>query len=167
VTGVVAELLQRDRGKPSPDVGGQTGGVLTAPKPDVRVVVFPAETVSRTPGVDHLLGIRIQNYSPVVVYMSGISILLKSGRGLLLYRDVVTGREQSRVAVRPGESYMWSTGGDDLLRDVEIDDVIGVVAYDDIGREFREPEGTLRNILQDWSAKDEGGRGSKPSIEAK
>jgi hypothetical protein len=62
---------------------------------------------------------------------------------------------------------MWSTGGEDLLRDVEIDDVIGVVAYDDIGREFREPEGTLRKILQDWSAKDEGGRGSKPSIEAK
>jgi hypothetical protein len=76
VTAVVAELLQKDRGKPSPDVGGQTGGVLTAPKPDVRVVVFAAETVPRTPGVDHLLGIRIQNHSPVVVYMSGISILL-------------------------------------------------------------------------------------------
>jgi hypothetical protein len=50
---------------------------------------------------------------------------------------------------------------------VEIDDVIGVVAHDDIGREFREPAGTLRKILQDWSAKDGGGRGSKPSIETK
>jgi hypothetical protein len=98
--------------------------------------------------------------------MSGISILLKSGRALLLFRDVVTGREQSRVALRPGESYMWSTSGDDLLREVKIDDVSGVVAYDDIGREFREPEGTLRKILQDWSNKDEGPAGSRqPSVE--
>jgi hypothetical protein len=160
VTAVVAELLQKDRGQPSPGVSGPTSGVLTAPKPDVRVVVFPAETVPRTPGVKHLLGIRIQNHSPVVVYISGISILLKSGRGLLLFRDVVTGREQSRVALRPGESYMWSTSADDLLREVKIDDVIGAVAYDDIGRDFREPDGTLRNILQDWSAKDESPGGS-------
>ena len=54
---------------------------------------------------------------------------------------------------------MWSASGDDLLREVKIDDVIGVVAYDDIGREFREPDGTLMKILQDWSAKD------KPSLE--
>jgi hypothetical protein len=97
--------------------------------------------------------------------MSGISILLKSGRGLLLYRDVVTRREQSRVALRPGESSRWAASGDDLLRDARIDDVIGVVAYDNIAREFREPECTSRKLLQDWSAKDEGGRASKPSIE--
>ena len=156
-TTVIIDLLQKDRGQPSPDAATQTG-VLTAPKPDVRVIVFAAETIPPTSGIRHLLGIRIQNHSPVAVYMSGISILLTSGHGLLLVRDVVTGAQQSRVVLRPGESYQWSTDGDSLLRDYSPEDVVGIVAHDDIGREFRESEGTLRKILDEWVQEDKVNR---------
>ena len=68
-TAVVIKLLQKDRGQPAP--GDATNvDVLTAPKPDVRVVVFSAETIPRKPRPRHLLGIRIQNYSPIAVFMS-------------------------------------------------------------------------------------------------
>jgi len=49
------------------------------------------------------------------------------------------------------------------MREVKVDDVIGVVAYDDdIGREYREPDGRLRKVLQDWSAEDENPGGQAP-----
>ena len=155
-TTVIIGLLQKDRSQPSHGAATQAG-VLTAPKPDVRVVVFSAETIPRTSHTRRLLGIRIQNHSPVAVYMSGISILLTSGHGLLLVRDVITGALQSRVVLRPGESYRWSTDGDKLLREYSPKDVVGVVAQDDIGREFRESEGTLRKILDKWVQEDQAG----------
>ena len=92
--------------------------------------------------------------------MSGLSIFLTSGIGLLLVRDVVTGAQQSRVVLRPGESYQWSTDGDSLLRDYSPEDIVGVVAHDDIGREFRESEGTLRKILDEWLHEDKVNRSS-------
>lgn len=153
VASVVSGLLEKDRGQVSSNRRGQE--VLTAPIPDVRVVVFPAALVPKHPSVKHLVGIRIQNHSPVTVFVSGISIQLKSGTGLLLVRDSATGREQSRVPLRSGESLMWSADGDSILRDVAIDDIDGVVAYDDVGRQFREPEGTLAKILRDWKTTDE------------
>ena len=152
-TGVVVKLLQKDRGQPSPDDGGKVE-VLTARMPDVRVIVFAAETAPRRPRPRHLLGIRIQNYSPVPVYMSSISILLKSGTGLLLIRDEVTGALQSRVPLQPGQSYQWSTNGDTLLRDYSPEGVVGVVAHDDVGREYREPEGALKGIMEKWAKED-------------
>lgn len=129
---------------------------MTAPKPDVRVLVYSAATSPPTPGIRHLLGIRIQNHSPVLVFISGISILLTSGAALLLIRDAVTGAEQSRVALRPGESFHWSMNADSLVRDYKPDDLVGVIAHDDIGRDFREPEGALRKIFAEWKQEESG-----------
>src|SRR5439155_22142268 len=96
-------------------------------------------------GINHLLGIRVQNYSPVVVFVSGISILLKSNKGLLLYRDAVTGMEQRRYMLHPGESYSWSANGDALLAEHAVEDVDDVVVLDDIGRDYRPPKGMLQH----------------------
>jgi hypothetical protein len=155
LTSVVAWLLEKDRGQPSPDGTTQATPVLTAPVPDVRVVVFPAETYPPTRGIKHLLGIHVQNHSPAVVFISGISIMLKGNRGLLLYRDAITGAEQSRRSLRPGESFRWSANCDDLLRDYSIDDIDGVVVHDDIGRQFREANGTLQTIFKKWLLEDQ------------
>jgi hypothetical protein len=154
ITSVVSELLQKERGRSAPGAATVAAtSVVTAPRPDVRVSVYAAERVPPVPGIKHLVGIRIENHSPVVVFISAISIVLKGNRALLLARDVATGRTQSRVPLRPGETLQWSTDGDSLLRDVPPDDVVGVSAYDDINREFKEPEGTLRRILGKWAEK--------------
>ena len=152
-TAVVSDFLQRDRGHQHQRAGSP--GVVTAPEPDVRVVVFDAQTSPPTPGVRRLLGIRVENHSPVPVYMSGISILLRSGTGLLLIRDVVTGAVQSRTILRPGESLHWSADGDRLLRDFAPDDLADLVAYDDIGRDYHVREGALEEIVRKWAEEGE------------
>jgi len=154
LTVIVAGLMQKDRGQP-PIGAPVTTSVDTAPKPDVRVVVYPAMTYPPTPGVRHLLGIRVQNHSSVPVYISGISIILKTGVGLLLFRDAVTGAEQSRVVLRPGESLQWSANADELLIEHSPKDYVGVVVHDDIGREYRDPAGALATILEKWSLEDQ------------
>jgi len=149
LTSVVSALLESQRGQPSPVT--IRPALLTAPTPDVRILVYPAETYPPTPGIKHLLGIRVQNYSPVVVLIAGISILKTSNRALWLYRDAVTGIEQRRQPLRPGESLLWSASGDALLLDGPIEEFTDVVVQDDIGREYRSPEGALRRILQKYA----------------
>ena len=152
LTDVVTGLLQKERGLPPPGTAVATG-VLTAPRPDVKVIPFSAQTIPKIPGIDHLLGIRIENHSPVAVYISGISILLKSGKALWLYRDAVSGAEQTRRALQPGESYVWSADGGALLRDHAVDDYVSVLVQDDIRRDYRD-DGTLLKILARWKEED-------------
>jgi len=153
-TAVVVDLLAKERGQPSPDSGTPSVAVLTAPPPDVRVIIFPAQTIPPTRGVNHILGIRVQNHSPVVVFVSGIAILLKSGKALLVPWDTVSGVRQTRTALRPGESLLWSANGDALLRDWPVDDLDAVIVHDDIGRTFQSPPGALQKIASNWQVAD-------------
>jgi len=158
LTSVVASLLQRDRGEPSPEPSTPPASVLTAPTPDVRVIIFPAETIPRTPGVNHLLGIRIQNHSPVVVFVTGVSVYLKSNRALLLYRDAVTGAELAgRTPLRPGDSLHWAASGDALLAEHAVDEFDDLVVHDAIGRAFKPTPGELRRLLETWAREDAEG----------
>ena len=154
LTDVVTGLLQKERGLPPPGTVVPSG-VVSAPKPDVQVMLFPAQTIPKTPGIEHLLGIRVENHSPVVVYISGISIFLKSGRALWLHRDAVSGMEQTRRVLQPGESFTWSADGDALLRDYAIDEYVNVVVQDDIRRDYRDAPGSLRKILAKWKEEKE------------
>jgi hypothetical protein len=97
VTKVVVSLFERERGQPSPGQGRDS--ILTAPRPRLRVVIFAAGTIAPTPGVAHLLGIKVENHSPVVVYVSGISILASDNRALLLITDAATSTHQTRIAL--------------------------------------------------------------------
>ena len=59
LTGVVSGLLQRDRGQPSPaDVGPS---VLTAPRPDVRVLVSDVVIMPSSPR-QHYVRVTVQNH---------------------------------------------------------------------------------------------------------
>lgn len=142
LTSVVAALLQRDRTQPSPAEG--TGAVLTAPRPDVRVLVYAAEVLPRQ-GPEKLLRIVVQNHSPIVVFVANISIALRTGTMMMAPRDAITGEHQVRRPLQPGESYAQNLDGASLL--VRAADVLYAVVTDDVGREYRSSEEAMKQAL--------------------
>lgn len=143
LTSVVAGLLQRDRAQPSPAEGNAT--VLTAPRPDVRVIAYAAVAMPRE-GTQQYLRVVVQNHSPVVVFVANISLALRSGTMLMAPRDAVTGEWQSRRPLQPGESYAQNMDGNSLLE--HGDDVLYAVITDDVGREYRSSEEGMRLAMK-------------------
>lgn len=147
LTSVVAGLLQRERGQPSPGEGREA--VLTAPKPDVRVLVYTA-LVLPDDEPRQVLHVVVQNHSPVSVFISNISIVVRDGRRLWLHRDTVTHEMQTRRGLRSGESYSISADGYALAKDFRIDDLLHVVVTDDVGREYVSTNGALQSAVRDF-----------------
>ena len=145
LTGVVAWLLRLDRAQPSPAEDKQA--ILTAPKPDVRVVVYKAQLMPPPPGPDNILRVIVQNHSPVVVFVANVSIALRTGTMLMPQRDVVTGVQTSRHALQPGESYALNMDGIALIEEFPPQDILYVVVFDDVGREYRSSEESVQAAL--------------------
>jgi hypothetical protein len=151
LTSVVAGLLQRDRVQPSPAESNQV--VLTAPRPDVRVIAYSAEVMPRQ-GPNRILRVVVQNHSPIVVFVANISIALRTGTMLMAPRDVITGEFQSRRPLQPGESYALNMDGDALLAGDRYspEDILYVVVTDDVGREYRSSEESMQAVLKQFRA---------------
>jgi hypothetical protein len=173
VTTTIARMLQADRAQPppvavTPEVVAQpaeaparpavssTGpGVVTAPKPDVRIEVRVGVA-----GVPHLLprpGLRpqvvlavvVQNYSPQVVYIGNIVLELRSGRHLLFPRDAVTGELQRRRALQPGEDFNFMMAPDEIFKLADTDNLLCALVIDAIGREYRSSQESMKQALDD------------------
>ena len=154
LTGVVSGLLQRDRGQPSPaDIGPS---VLTAPRPDVRVLVNDVAIIPSSPR-QHYVRVIVQNHSPVLVFISSFAIATRSGKMLWPPRDAVTGEEQTRRPLRPGESHSMLMDGNSLLERASEDEIMYAVVTDDIGREYRSSEEAMRMALKSFLCKKDAG----------
>jgi hypothetical protein len=154
LTGVVSALLERDRGQPSPAETGQM--VLTAPRPDLRVLVSTVVLAPSSPRQQYIR-VSVQNHSPVVVFVSSVSIATRSGTRLLPPRDAYTGEHQSRRPLRPGESHSMLLDGHELIKRSPPSDVVCAVVTDDIGREYRSSEEEMRTAMEEFAATDHRG----------
>jgi hypothetical protein len=154
LTSVVAGLLQRDRVQPSPAESGRV--LLTAPRPDVRVIAYAAE-VMPPQGPDGLLRVVVQNHSPIVVFVANISIALRTGSMLMPPRDAITGEDQSRRSLQPGASYALNMDGRALLNRASLTDVLYVVVTDDVGREYRSSEESMQAALSQLRRREHPG----------
>ena len=151
LTTVVGGLLERDRAQPAPTEGASAK--LTAPLPDVRghihaVVIVPS---SRN---ESYLRVVVQNHSPIPVFIAGISVILKSGKGLYPPRDALTHESQSRRRLESGESLSYFLDGVELLKSAALDELDHVIASDDVGRVYRSSTEELRQAAEQ-STKEE------------
>jgi hypothetical protein len=154
LTGVLSGLLERDRGQPSPADAGQA--VLTAPRPDLRVQVSTVIIVP-SPQRQQYIRVTAQNHSPILVFILSVSIATRSGIMLWPPHDAVTGQDQTRRPLRPGESHSMLLDGHELLKRSTIADIECAVVSDDIGREYRSTEEAMRTALESFVKQKDAG----------
>lgn len=109
---------------------------LTSTKPDVRVKVNLG-LGSRYDGVpQRFLSIKVENHSPLALFMGSIELRLKDGRLLYVPKDSVTGEYQKRRKLDPGESFTLNMATDIVARKVNPKDLVCAVVKDDINRSY-------------------------------
>jgi hypothetical protein len=131
LTSTVVDMLDANtqREMPTP--------VQVLPKPDIRVRAQPAVAGSYEGPLQTVLGIKVENHSPMPIYLSSVMLSLKSRRLLFMPRDGLTGQRLSRTTVNPGQSYSIHVTKEMLDQsDISIDDLDFAVALDEIGRAF-------------------------------
>jgi len=131
--------------------------ILTAPKPDVRVSLSSNIVVggSGYTGENRFLTADIKNYSPNVVYISGIMIEKYDGGAIWPTRDGYNGNyNPTRVELKPGDNYLFNFHPDVFNKkvnpQVEIKQLTRVVVSDAIGRHYYTSEEDFKNKLQDF-----------------
>lgn len=118
----------------------QTGQVLTATTPDVRVQTAAGFIAYAGGGPEPVLSIDVANHSPVPVYIAAVLIELHDGNNLFPRSDSATGKANSRTRLDPGDSFAFNITPDDILpvvtdpatmRRALARDAIGRVYYSD------------------------------------
>ena len=124
-----------------------SSNVLTAPRPDVRVLVnncFPESPI----GLDkrQMLCIMVENHSPVVVYIQSLWLERKDKQRLLIDRDA-DWIELRRRKLDPGESFLVPINPYEF-RSASLEDLAGAMVVDDIGRLYRTAEDNFSSALE-------------------
>jgi hypothetical protein len=144
LTNVVTTLLAKDR-----NVSAliPSSGTLTAPTPDVRVIVRGAVALHPITGKIVALSIGIQNHSPVSVFTGNIFIETRTGEQVFFKEDVITGEWQKPRELRPGESFEFNIEPAKLMEFSGLG-LVCAAMRDAIGRVYRSTESELRNALR-------------------
>lgn len=145
MTNIVSQLLAKDRGATT---FLPTSGNLTAPTPDLRVVVnggFIKDFNPYSGGVTKTLTVRAENHSPVVVYLSNISFELRDGRMMTVPKNYVTGEFQKQVELNPGQSHTFYVEPERLRQDAA--NIVCAAATDAIGRVYRSDQSSFPMVL--------------------
>ena len=71
--------------------------------------------------------------------------------------DVITGEYPSRRPLQPGESYALNMDGSALLNRASAGDILYVVVFDDVGREYRSSEESMQAALSKFRARERTG----------
>ncbi|MBI3271450.1 MAG: hypothetical protein HYZ53_20840 [Planctomycetes bacterium] len=123
--------------------------LLTAPRPDVRVMVANHVIFGPSSGHRHLVGVSVENHSPVVFHLSCVRIALKGTKVLMVANDALTGQLNSPRSIAPGDSLSFFIDPVVLARsaDFDLDQVDCVVALDKIHRDFRSDADQARSVL--------------------
>jgi hypothetical protein len=156
LTNIITQLLSKDRLIPT---YVPSSGTLTAPTPDVRVTVNAGFRQSTNGEITtYLLAISVQNYSPVIVYISGgIFIETRSGGIVLPNGDYLTKEYQMFREIAPGRSYTLNVDPVEIRRHMS-EGLVCAAAKDDIGRVYRSSEDEFSlamKILFEYYLKDE------------
>lgn len=131
LTSLVSGLLTKLRAgnQPIPSTG-----VLTAPMPDVRVLVSSA-MVGREE-MEPLLVVEVQNHSPVPFYFGGLFVSLKSGTRLFITRDAIYGTPMASERIEPGNKKTIGIDVEELLKGID-EPIVNLHVRDSIDRVFQ------------------------------
>jgi hypothetical protein len=128
----------------------------SAPHPDVRIRYSPAMTQNRSGGFTTLVSISAENHDINPVFISSFSLLLDDGRRMQIVRDGITGLPVGAQELRPGQRFDVHITRRDLGTDLKPTDVIGVVAVDQIGRQFHGDPNRIQECIAELFRNDEG-----------
>jgi len=144
LTSAISELRARDVGSPLPSSG--RGGVITAPKPDVRVSASASIIVPRNEKLT-VLAVAIQNHAPMPVHMASLSLSCADGTKMFLQKDAI-GRSNSPGTIEPGKSWTFFYPLDILREVMEKTGIVSAVCPDQIGRVYSSDEQSMRRVLK-------------------
>ena len=150
MTNVVSGLAMTPTG-----VGNVRIGVVTAPTPDIRVVVTNATVYRNAPGegvarpAESYLSITVQNHSPTTFFLHGVGLAVSDGSVLVPAGDALTGEYQKGARIESGDSFQLYAGLPELTRHLRKGRTMThAYATDKIGRQFRGDETQLAKTLR-------------------
>jgi hypothetical protein len=120
---------------------------MTAPTPDVRVIVRGAVALDPLKGKLTPLSIGVQNHSPVSVFLGNVYIETTTGEQIFFKDDLVTGEWQKRRELRPGEAFEFHIDPAELMK-FSGKGLVCAAVRDAIDRIYRSSESELRNALR-------------------
>jgi len=129
----------------------------SAPHPDVRVRYSPAITKNRLGGFTTLVAFVVENHDTNPVFMNNVSLLLDDNRRMQITHDGITGVPIPRQTLQPGQRMDVQISRDAFDGDsIRPENVIAVVATDDIGRQFYGDPNRLQATLEEIFRDDDG-----------
>jgi hypothetical protein len=150
LTSVVAALHGQRSGS---SAISSSATILTAPTPDVRVRAHTS-FVMLAQGLTTLLGVTVENYSPVVVHLQPISLDLADGTRMTGLQDAATGtRAGGTTRLEPGTSHSFFYSLDDIRKVRKTTVIVCAIARDAIGREYRSNQDDMVKVLKQLSGK--------------
>lgn len=127
----------------------------TAPDPDVRIRYSSAITRNRSGGFTSLVSIGAENHDRHSVFISSFSLLLDDGRRMQIVRDGITGLPIASRELRPGERFDVHITRNEFGSDIKPQQVIGVFAIDQIGRQFYGDPNRIQECVAELFRDDE------------
>lgn len=123
------------------------------PQPDVRVRYSPALTKNHFGGVTTLVAFAIENHDSQPVFMNSVSLLVDDDRRMQIIQDSITGAKVSRT-LQPGQKMdVYITREVFDSDSIRPENVTGVIATDEIGRQFHgDPNGLQECIAELFQA---------------
>lgn len=106
----------------------------TLPKPDIRVITNLRLVSGADGAFQRFLTIKVENHSPLSLFMGYVELRLKDGRLLCVPRDSVTREPQQRRKLDPAESFSFNIDPAVIASKVNPRDLASASVTDDIGR---------------------------------
>ena len=155
ITTIVSDLLKENESSENKEE------ILTAPKPDVRVVVSSRVLLGGKgyTGETRFLNVNVLNYSPVTVYISGIMIEQKNDGPIMPTRDGYDGKYNgTKTELVSGDEFTFNFHPDifneKVNPNVNIENLTRVVVSDAIGRQYYSSEENFRRELKQFLKED-------------
>jgi hypothetical protein len=128
---------------------------LKLPNPDVRVKVNLRLVSGIDAALQKHLSIKVENHSPLSLFMGNVELRLKDGQLLYVPRDSVTGEPQQRRKLEPGESFSFHMALGVIASKVSPADLACASVKDDIDRVYESDESMFQFVVDALFARAE------------
>ncbi|WP_438019841.1 hypothetical protein WMF18_12570 [Sorangium sp. So ce315] len=148
ITSLVTELLLNARagGQPIPSTG-----TLTAPTPDIRVIVAGG-IAARGPATVPIVSVTIQNHSPNDFFFHSILFELSDGDRLFFERDAITADYLRPCKIEPGNSFSFHVNPGEARDALKGRSIVSAVASDKIGRMYRSTTADMETAMNNYDS---------------
>jgi hypothetical protein len=119
----------------------------TLPKPDVCIKANLLFSGPQGAAPRRFLSIKVENHSPLSLFMGNVVLKLKDGRLLTLLQDSVTGEPQQRRKLDPGESFSFNIAPEVIAGKVNPKDLACASVKDDIDRVYESDESMFQFVV--------------------